>query len=104
MKCIVRQPIVSQCVIGATLMVLAQSAPISRAAAPVELVEQAPVEITKPTEGVTRIDFRRVAFGNIELTPPSGRPDKSLSILARSRSVVASIQILPVPSATALSK
>jgi alpha-L-rhamnosidase len=36
------------------------------------LVEQPPVSITKVADHVVLIDFGRVAFGNIELSPPAG--------------------------------
>jgi alpha-L-rhamnosidase len=39
--------------------------------APVHLTEQAPVAITNVAPGVTLIDFGRVAFGNLSLTPPN---------------------------------
>ncbi len=38
----------------------------------VELVEQKPVEITNPAKGTVLIDFGKVAFGNLEITPPAG--------------------------------
>jgi alpha-L-rhamnosidase len=40
-------------------------------AAPVHLVPEAPVAITQPAPGVYLIDFGRVAFGNLRLTPPA---------------------------------
>lgn len=40
-------------------------------AAPVHLVQEAPVEITTLAPGVTLVDFGRVAFGNLRLTPPA---------------------------------
>jgi hypothetical protein len=40
-------------------------------AAPVHLVQEAPVEITTVAPGVTLVDFGRVAFGNLRLTPPA---------------------------------
>lgn len=40
-------------------------------AAPVHLVEQEPVQITTPTPGVILVDFGRVAFGNLQITPPA---------------------------------
>ena len=39
--------------------------------APVQLMEQAPVMITNVAPGITLIDFGRVAFGNLILTPPA---------------------------------
>jgi hypothetical protein len=39
-------------------------------AAPVSLVDEAPVEISKPVPGVILLDFGKVAFGNLKLTPP----------------------------------
>jgi len=41
-------------------------------AAPVQLVEQPPVAITTPAPGVWLVDFGRVAYGNLRLTPPAG--------------------------------
>ena len=49
---------------------LAQAGPA--VAAPVHLVEQAPVAVTKPAPGVVLLDFERVAFGNLLVTPPDG--------------------------------
>jgi len=42
------------------------------AAAPVHLVDEAPVKITAVEPGVHRVDFGRVAFGNLRLEPPPG--------------------------------
>jgi alpha-L-rhamnosidase len=39
--------------------------------APVQLTEQAPTTITNVAPGVILIDFGRVAFGNLSLTPPA---------------------------------
>ena len=50
-------------------LLFAWSADLS--AAPVELVEQAPVTISQPTPEVLLVDFGRVAFGNLKLTPPA---------------------------------
>jgi len=41
-------------------------------AAPVRLVDEAPVSITRVKPDLIRIDFGRVSFGNIQLTPPAG--------------------------------
>lgn len=41
-------------------------------AAPVRLVDEAPVKIEKLAGGVVLVDFGRVAFGNVRLLPPSG--------------------------------
>ena len=41
-------------------------------AAPVELVEQAPVTVNATRFGTFLVDFGRVAFGNIRLDPPDG--------------------------------
>ena len=40
-------------------------------AAPVHLVQESPVQITSVAPGVTLVDFGRVAFGNLRLTPPA---------------------------------
>lgn len=42
------------------------------AAAPIHLVGQPPVFITNVAPGVILADFGRVAFGNVQLTPPPG--------------------------------
>lgn len=42
------------------------------AAAPTHLVEQKPTGITNLADGVVLVDFGRVAFGNLQLTPPAG--------------------------------
>lgn len=39
--------------------------------APVHLVEEPPVTLTSVTNGVTLVDFGRVAFGNLSFTPPA---------------------------------
>ncbi len=41
-------------------------------AAPVRLVEQAPVAVRSVAPGVVLLDFGRVAFGNLRLAPPAG--------------------------------
>ena len=41
-------------------------------AAPVHLVEQAPVSMTNVAPGVILVDFGRVAFGNLRFSPPKG--------------------------------
>jgi hypothetical protein len=41
-------------------------------AAPVHLVDEAPVSITQVKPNVVLIDFGRVSFGNLHLTPPAG--------------------------------
>ncbi len=40
-------------------------------AAPTHLVDEAPVRISQPEPGVYLVDFGRVAFGNLRLTPPA---------------------------------
>ena len=48
------------------------SVPVFRApAAPVHLVDEAPVAITTVAPGVVLVDFGRVAFGNLRLLPPA---------------------------------
>lgn len=39
-------------------------------AAPTHVVEQKPVSVTSTAEGIVLVDFGRVAFGNLKLTPP----------------------------------
>ncbi len=41
-------------------------------AAPVHLVDEAPVAITRAAGGVVLVDFGKVAFGNLRLMPPAG--------------------------------
>lgn len=41
-------------------------------AAPTHLVRQSPVFITNVAPGIILVDFGRVAFGNVQLTPPPG--------------------------------
>ena len=53
----------------ATLMLAALPAARS---APVRLVEQPPAQITTVGSNVFRVDFGRVAFGNLQLLPPAG--------------------------------
>ena len=45
-------------------------AAVQLTAAPVHLVDQAPVKITAVEPGVHLVDFGRVAFGNLRLEPP----------------------------------
>ncbi|MEI8036949.1 MAG: family 78 glycoside hydrolase catalytic domain [Verrucomicrobiota bacterium] len=56
--------------ITATLLVLLPAA--AAQAAPVHLADEAPVEIRTVAPGVFLVDFGRVAFGNLRLTPPAG--------------------------------
>ncbi|MEO7098603.1 MAG: family 78 glycoside hydrolase catalytic domain [Luteolibacter sp.] len=44
--------------------------------APVGLSEQAAVTLSKPANGVILVDFGRVAFGNLKLSPPAGAKGK----------------------------
>jgi alpha-L-rhamnosidase len=50
-------------------VVIWASAPLARSA-PVQLTEQPPVTITNVAPGVILVDFGKVAFGNLSLTPP----------------------------------
>ncbi len=52
------------------LLLLSRSLPV--AAAPVHLVPQPPLLITRVSPDVQLIDFGLVAFGNVRLTPPTG--------------------------------
>lgn len=45
--------------------------PLFAVAAPTHLVEQTPAAITNAAPGVVLVDFGRVAFGNLRLTPPA---------------------------------
>lgn len=53
------------------LAVLLLAGNSSLPAAPVHLVDQAPVKITTAAPGVLLVDFGRVAYGNLQLTPPA---------------------------------
>ena len=55
------------------LIVVAASAAVIHSAmgAPAHLVEQMPVSLTSVAPGVVLVDFGRVAFGNLKLTPPA---------------------------------
>lgn len=44
--------------------------------APVSLVEQSPIQITNIGPGVILVDFGRVAFGNLQLIPPTNAAGK----------------------------
>jgi hypothetical protein len=46
--------------------------PLLAFAAPVHLVEEAPVKVTALASGTYLVDFGRVAFGNVQLNPPAG--------------------------------
>jgi alpha-L-rhamnosidase len=49
-------------------------------AAPVHLVEQAPVAISKIAPGVFLVDFGRVAFGNLSLGPVNLAPSQAVTV------------------------
>ncbi len=51
------------------VLLLAGNSPLP--AAPVHLVDQPPVKITTAAPGVLLVDFGRVAYGNLQLTPPA---------------------------------
>ena len=53
------------------LFVCALLVATSAKAAPVRLIQQAPVQITNVAPSVMLADFGRVAFGNLRLTPPA---------------------------------
>ncbi len=55
----------------AALILLVGSGLNSASAAPVGLFDEAPVAITSVTPGVWLVDFGRVAYGNVRLTPPA---------------------------------
>lgn len=48
-------------------------------AAPVELVDEKPVKISK-TEGGYLVDFGKVSFGNLRLTKPAGKKNQEITI------------------------
>jgi len=56
---------------GIVLATVLAFAPVGQAA-PVNLVDEAPIAITTVAPGVHLVDFGRVAFGNLRLTPPTG--------------------------------
>lgn len=49
-------------------------------AAPTHLIEQEPVSITNVAPGVVLVDFGRVAFGNVRLSPPKGGVGKVIHV------------------------
>jgi alpha-L-rhamnosidase len=49
-------------------------------AASIHLVEQAPVGISKIAPGVFLVDFGRVAFGNLSLTPANATPSEAVTV------------------------
>jgi len=48
--------------------------------ASIQLVEQAPVGISKVAPGVFLVDFGRVAFGNLSLAPANGTPSRAVTV------------------------
>ncbi len=54
-----------------TVLILAALWAFQLSAAPVHLVNQAPVKITTVAPGVLLVDFGRVAYGNVQFTPPA---------------------------------
>jgi alpha-L-rhamnosidase len=48
--------------------------------APVHLVEEPPVQITAVAPNVFLVDFGRVAFGNLQVTPPVNGAGKSITV------------------------
>lgn len=54
-------------VLCSTILIIAQCC----LAAPVHLVKESPVAITNVAPGIVLVDFGRVAFGNLKLTPPA---------------------------------
>lgn len=61
---LIKNPILS----SALVLLTAAASP----AAPVHLVDEAPVEIRSVAPGVFLVDFGCVAFGNLRVTPPPG--------------------------------
>jgi len=57
-----------------TVLLLAGNSPLP--AAPVHLVDEAPVKITTTAPGVLLVDFGRVAYGNLQITPPANATGK----------------------------
>ncbi|MEI8340089.1 MAG: family 78 glycoside hydrolase catalytic domain, partial [Verrucomicrobiota bacterium] len=57
-------------IIAAALLILVNT--VSAFSAPVRLSDEAPVEIRVVAPGIFLVDFGRVAFGNLRLTPPAG--------------------------------
>ena len=53
--------------------------PFARSA-PVHLVEEPPVQITAVASNVFLVDFGRVAFGNLQVTPPVNAAGKSITV------------------------
>ena len=59
---------------------LASFAVATASAAPVHLVEQAPVKVTTVAPGVILVDFGRVAFGNLRLVPPASAEGQKITV------------------------
>ena len=53
-------------------MVLTLVSMVSVSAAPVKLFDEDPVKITRISPGLVLVDFGRVSFGNLRITPPAG--------------------------------
>ena len=54
------------------LALAVSTAVVAALAAPVSLVRQAPIAITRPAPGIHLVDFGRAAFGNLRILPPDG--------------------------------
>jgi len=70
-----RQWFLSAVVLGAML-----GSATGQDAASTRLVEQAPVGISKIAPGVFLVDFGRVAFGNLSLTPPNATTSEAVTV------------------------
>jgi hypothetical protein len=57
--------------VSLTLVLALVAVPLADAA-PTHLVEEKPVQITTVAPGVVLVDFGKVAFGNLRLSPPAG--------------------------------
>lgn len=66
--------------LGAVLLGTVLQTATGQDAASVHLVEQAPVAISKIAPDVFLVDFGRVAFGNLSLTPANATPSKPVTV------------------------
>jgi alpha-L-rhamnosidase len=70
--------------VRSALLVAVAGVGLRAGAAPVKLVEQDPVSVTKLPDGDYLLDFGRVAFGNLLLTPtPGGDPESKSNLTIR---------------------
>ncbi|NQX01509.1 family 78 glycoside hydrolase catalytic domain [bacterium] len=61
------------------VFLLFSALPVARAA-PIHLVDEPPLQITPVAPGVVLVDFGRVAFGNLQLTPPKNAGSQPIKV------------------------